>query len=43
MYIFCPNRTDDHIVYTSNRTLSADKIAKIKNEDNLDYGVNVYS
>lgn len=41
--IFCPNRTEDYIIYTSNRTLSADKIAKIKNKDNPDYGVGVYS
>ena len=36
--ICCPNRTDDYIVHTSNHTLSANEIAKIKNEDNFDYG-----
>lgn len=41
--IFCSNRTDDYIIYTSNHTLSADEIAKIKNRDNLDYGVGIYS
>lgn len=41
--IFCPNRTEDYIVYTSNHTLSADEIARIRNKDNFDYGVGVYS
>ncbi len=41
--IFYPHRTDDYIVYTSNRTLSADEIARIKNKDNPDYGIGVYS
>lgn len=41
--IGCPNRTDGCIVHTSNCILSADGIAKIKNKDNPDYGVGVYS
>lgn len=41
--MFCPHRTDDYIVYTSNHTLSADEIARIKNKGNPDYGVGVYS
>ena len=41
--MLCPHRTEDYIVYTSNHTLSADEIAKIRNKDNPDYGVGVYS
>lgn len=41
--IGCPNRTDGYIVHTSNCTLSTDEIAKIRNKDNPDYGVGVYS
>lgn len=41
--IGCPNRTDGYIVHTSNRTLSVDEMVAIKNKDNPDYGVGIYS
>ena len=41
--ISCPNRTDGYIVHTTNCILSADEIARIKNKDNPDDGVGVYS
>ena len=39
----CQNRSNSDFIITSNRTLTDDELARIRNVGNEDYGVGIYS
>ena len=41
--VACQNRSNSDFIITSNRTLTYDELARIRNVGNEDYGVGIYS